>query len=169
MAKTKIEYGSLRKFEAEFPQYLKSRFGRGFHIAGRSSVGTKRAKYKIGNYYPDIIDDSKTMQRTITFRRFESAFIVDVLHGRGQTVIVEVPSRESVSLEMAKKLDTVTYKSEAALLETIHQRIVSIPSVQLALTPIREIVVSLHGEGELLLSEFSSGRDARRLCDMSNS
>lgn len=162
MVKTRIEYGSLQEFETEFPRYLKSRFGRGFYIAGRSSDSSKHAKYKIGNYSPDIIDDCKTLRRTIKFRRFENAFIADVLQGRGQTILVEVPSRESVSLEMAKKLETVTYKSEAALLEAIHQRIVSIPSVKIALTPIREIVVSLHREGELQLSEFTSGRDQEK-------
>jgi hypothetical protein len=162
MAKTRIEYSDLREFEAEFPRYLKSRFGRGFYLAGRSTVDSKRAKYKIGNCYPDIVDDCRTWKRTIRFRRFDSVFIVDVKQGRGRTVVVEIPGRESVSMEMAKRLETITFRSETALLEAIHQKVVSIPSVQLAMTPIREIVVSLHREGELLLKEFCSGRDREK-------
>lgn len=161
MKKNELRYKNLSEFETSFPVFLKSRLGRGFYVSGKRSVGKGQYKYKIGNYFPDIIDDCRTNKRTIRFHRIDGLFVADVKRVRGGTIVVSPPDRESIAGEMEKRLELIALRSENALLDTIYDKIVEIPSVQLAMTPIKEIIMSLHREGELDVKEFAHRRDKK--------
>lgn len=161
MKENDLRYKNLSEFETSFPVFLKSRLGRGFYVSGKKSVAKGQYKYKVGNYFPDIIDDCKTNKRTIRFHRIDGLFVADVKRGRGGTIVVSAPDRESIAGEMEKRLELIALKSENALLDTIYDKIVEIPSVQLAMTPIKEIIMSLHREGELDVKEFAHRRDKK--------
>jgi hypothetical protein len=157
--RNKLRYKSMSEFEEAFPRHLKSRMGRGLYIGGRAKAGKDRYKYKIGNSFPDIIDDLKTNKRTVRFHNFETLFIADVKKTRGGKVVVSFPERDVIAGEMEKRLESITIRSESALLETIYDRILDIASVQLAMTPIKDIVVSIHRNNELDFKEFAQKRN----------
>lgn len=159
MEKNELRYGNMSEFEELFPRHLKSRVGRGLYITSKTKAGRDRYKYKIGNSFPDIIDDLKTNKRTVRFHNFRTLFIADVRQTKGGKVVVSLPERDSIADEMEKRLELIAMRSESALLETIYDRIVDIASVKLAMTPIKEMVVSLHRNNELDFKEFAQKRN----------
>lgn len=159
MEKNELRYGNMSEFEESFPRHLKSRVGRGLYITSKTKAGRDRYKYKIGNSFPDIIDDLKTNERTVKFHNFKTLFIADVSKTRGGNVIVSFPERDIIADEMEKRLESIAVRSESALLETVYDRIVDIASVRLAMTPIKEIVVSIHRNNELNFKDFARNRD----------
>ena len=162
MKKIETSYGSLSEFEKSFPAFLKLRLGRGFFISDKTSIRKGQLKYRIGNYFPDIVHDCKTNKRIIKFHRVDGVFVADVRSTRSGKVIVRTPDRDQIASEMEKKLESITLRSENALLNAVYSRIVEIPSVQMAMTPIKEIIMSVHTDGELSVREFSSGRGKQK-------
>ncbi|MEE9116855.1 MAG: hypothetical protein V3U09_08165 [Thermoplasmata archaeon] len=162
MKKTETSYGSLSEFEKSFPAFLKLRLGRGFFVSGKTTIRKDQLKYRIGNYFPDIVHDCKTNKRIIKFHRVDSVFVADVRKMKSGRVIVRTLDREEVVAEMEKRLDSITLRSENALLNAVYGRMIDIPSVQMAMTPVKEIITSVHTDGELSVREFQSGRGQQK-------
>jgi hypothetical protein len=149
----------MSEFGEHFLGHLKSRMGRGLYVASKTKAGKDNYKYKIGNSFPDIIDDLKTSKRTVRFHNFRTLFIADVRMAKGGKVIVSLPDRNTIADDMGRRLESIAIRSECALLETVYDRIVDIASVRLAMTPIKEIIVSIHRNNELDFKEFAQKRN----------
>jgi len=149
-------YPDFAEFERDFSIFLKDKFGPGFYVS-KVQKSDVRVKCKVATSIPEVIDDSKTGERLVKFHNFDPVFIADVsILPKG--VRVTLPNRDSAYEELKALMQTTTLRSEGALLRTLHERLVHIPLVDTALTPIREIVKRLHSEKEVLLKDVAQVR-----------
>jgi hypothetical protein len=150
-------YSNMRDFESNFPRFLKLRYGPGFYVAEEQAVDNQSRKVKVGISVPEFVDDAKTKRRVVRFRNHEPVFIADVSTKVGG-VRVTVPTLDRAFQEYRNIFLTSRFKTEGALLKTMHERLIGIPLVSTALSPIREIIRHLHRDQRVRVSELKGGR-----------
>lgn len=126
-------------------------------------------KVSVGLKVPEVLDDEKNGKRIIKFLKFENIFIIDGARER-KKMILHAPSRREVIKFCNDRYTTVVSKSEQSLLKTTYKKLVLVPEVQVAMRPIRRILIKLERFGATNLGElinvqsrFSSKKGGRYL------
>src|SRR2546426_2008095 len=150
-------YSDMREYESDFPRFLKQRYGPGFYVAEEQQVDDRSRKVKVGISVPEFVDDDKTKRRVVRFRNHEPVFIADVSTVGGRVRVI-APTLDRAFEEYRNIFLASRFKTEGALLKTMHERLVGIPLVSTALSPIREIIRYIHREQRVRLSDLKRGR-----------
>jgi hypothetical protein len=110
-------------------------------------------KISVGLKVPEVLDDEKNNKRIIRFLTFNNMFIIDGAIER-KKMILHAPSRREVIKICNDRYTAVVIKSEQSLLKTTYQKLVLVPEVQVAMRPIRKILIKLERFGETTLKEL---------------
>ncbi len=151
-------FRNLGTFEDDLRYYLKDRLGPGFYVSRVTDVTEGHLQCKVGTSVPEVIDDAKTSDRVVRFNNYDSVFVMEGRVSAGK-VYLKVPDREFVCEGVLNAMREGTQRTEAPLLRSLHDRLVRIPLVWIALTPIRELLKSLYETQTVRVKEVTQRRD----------
>ena len=128
-------------------QLLRSRWTRDLSVSEVPGKATYEKEFEIRATGVDMLVDGRTGARTFLVA---TSPVLGTFTGalKQKGWVIGGPSRSALFAELARHTTSTIQKSENALLRVAHARLVQIPVVQVALSPIRSIVgfIDLHGE-----------------------
>jgi len=151
------KFPSFEAFESDFAFYLKDRIRPAVYRVRFTPPEVARLKIRVGASVPDIVDDSKTGNRIVRFHNYDRVWVAEArLQGAG--VFVSMPKREDIFSTLENSIRSNVMQTEGTLLQHVHERLVHIPLVELALSPITEIIREIHDRNEIAVRNVASGR-----------
>lgn len=128
---------------------IRRNFNPSTYISGKSRVRDGRYVFEVSESYTELIEDSREdVPPTLLAKSIGGAFTVDVIEERGGFAIV-LPTFDTIAESIRMRLNEGPARSETALTETAHRRFIEIPMVNLALSPIAQILEMVDRDGSV--------------------
>jgi len=118
--------------------------------------------YEIGNCYPKMIWD---YEKNLAIYRFLNIYSIGTIRVKkidSNHTEIKIPSIDKLREKFQEKMGAIHQKSEIVLLQTIHDYLVKIPSVELSMNRIWRILEQIHTHGEINISYNFGYKDYER-------
>ena len=105
-------------------------------------------EYRVGACVTEILDDAKLPRRTVRYVKLDNVATYRFRMKRGR-VVIQGPGRRDVATRAGTAYRRIVQKSQDLLLPSLYGRLVSIPDVRLAMSPLRVILMMLERRNEV--------------------
>jgi len=149
-----VRLGASEK--AEVLRILQRKVASNLYITETS--GTRASgEYHVGASVTEILDDAKALQRTVRYVKLDDVASYKYRLSRTR-LLLEGPSRRGVAQRANAHYRRIVHRSQDLLLPSLYGRLVRIPDVRLAMSPLRTILLMLNQENGVRPSMFVSAR-----------
>jgi len=111
----------------------------------------------MGASVAEILDDAKELTRTVRHIRLNDVAVYRY-NIKKNRLVIDGPSRQTVARKTAAQYRRIVQRSQDLLLPSLYGRLVKIPDVRLAMSPLRTILLMLDRNNEIQPSALVSPR-----------
>jgi len=151
------------EIETKLDYYIKKEISPSLFINASGHKLDKNTRiYEIGNCYPKMIWDYDQNLAIYRFLNIHSIGTIKAKKLDNSCTLIEIPSLEQLRNKFQEKMGAIYQKSEIVLLQTLHDYLVKIPSVELSLSRVWAILEKVHTDGEVDVSYSFGYKDYDR-------